>query len=158
MKQTTTKQLISWGVIGLIAALAFHYVWETLGQALPGLPWPAILGMIVLSLVLLLLGRPIKKWNEGDRTREIDHVAAARTAMLAKAAALAGSLLSGWYLGAAAYLFISAGGVRASAALGMLLAVAASAILMVVGLIVESDCRLPPDDTAGTDPSGADLA
>ena len=153
MKQTTSTQLFSWGFVGLLASLAFHCVWESMGQALPGLPWPAILGMIVLSLVLLVLGWPIKKWNDGDRSRDIDHVAAARTAMLAKAASLTGSLLTGWYLGAAAYLFISAGGVRASAALGMLLAVAASAILMIVGLIVESYCTLPPDDTAGADPA-----
>ena len=46
---------------------------------------------------------------------------------------------------------LGAAGVRAEQAGGMLLAVAAAAIVMVVGLVVESFCQLPPDDTAGAD-------
>ncbi|MCT1872188.1 DUF3180 domain-containing protein [Brevibacterium luteolum] len=151
MTQTKPAQLLTWGILGIIVALGFNYIWESLGQALPGLPWPAIIGMLALSVVLLILGWPIKKWNDGDRTTELDHVRAARVAMMAKAAALAGSLLTGWYLGGTMYLVVSASGVRAEQAGGMLLAVAAAAIVMVVGLVVESFCQLPPDDTAGAD-------
>jgi hypothetical protein len=151
MTQTRPPQLFTWGIIGLILSIGFHYVWESSGEALPGIPWPAILGMVILSIVLLVLGWPIKKWNDGDRSRDIDPVRAARVAMMAKAAALAGALLTGWYLGAAFYLLFSVGGIRAQSAAGMLVAVGASAIVMVVGLIVESYCKLPPDDSAGAD-------
>ena len=76
---------------------------------------------------------------------------AARVAMLARAAALAGALLTAWYLGGAVYLLISVMGLRTEAAMGMLAASVSAAILMAVGLIVESFCSLPPDDPRALD-------
>ncbi|WP_349827187.1 DUF3180 domain-containing protein [Brevibacterium litoralis] len=146
MKQTSTGLVLAWGVIGLVLSVGFHFVWESMGRVLPALPWTAVLGMLVLSLVLVLLGWPVKKWRDGDRSTEIDQVQAARTAVLAKAALLAGSLLTGWYLGAVVHLLVSAPGVRVDAALVGLVPVGAAAVLMVTGLVVESWCTLPPGD------------
>jgi hypothetical protein len=160
MNRTRVSQLALWGAVGLVADLGVHILLERSGAALPQVPWPAIVGMVALSLVLLLLGWPIKQWRDGDRETEIDPVKAARVAMLAKAAALAGAVLTGWYAGASVYLFASASGVRAGEGLGMLAAVGAAALLMMTGLIVESFCSLPPggprsggpDDRPHTDP------
>lgn len=154
MNRTRPAQLLLWGVVGLAASLAFHTLWERGGNALPLVPWPAIVGMLVLAGVLLALGWPVRAWRDGDRTTEIDLVKAARIAMLAKAAALAGSVLTAWYLGGALYLFASAFGLRAESALGMLAAAIAAAVLMAVGLIVESFCSLPPDDPRSPDSGG----
>ena len=99
------------------------------------------------------MGIPIKKWNEGDRSRVLDPLKAARVAIMAKAAALAGASLTGWYAGSAVYLLTTAGGARSSTGAGMLLAVASAAVLMIVGLVVESYCQLPPDDPEGTEPA-----
>ena len=115
---------------------------------------PRCVGMLVLSGVLLALGWPVRAWRDGDRTTAIDLVKAARIAMLAKAAALAGAVLTAWYLGGALYLFASAFGLRAEAGLGMLAAAISAAILMAVGLIVESFCSLPPDDPRASDGPG----
>ncbi|MYM20863.1 DUF3180 family protein [Brevibacterium sp. 5221] len=153
MKRTQYPTLVSWGVVGLIASAAFSFVWERYGGELPGVPWPAILGMLLLSIVLVALGWPIKKWNDGDRTAEIDPLRAARVAMMAKAAAVTGAALTGWYGGQVAYLLVSAGGVRAATGFGMLVAVATAALLMVVGLVVEYFCQLPPDDPSGAEPA-----
>ncbi|HLS33186.1 MAG TPA: DUF3180 family protein [Brevibacterium sp.] len=154
MNRTRPAQLLLWGVLGLVASLAFHTLWERGGNALPLVPWPAIVGMLVLAAVLLALGWPVRAWRDGDRTTEIDLVKAARIAMLAKAAALAGSVLTAWYLGGALYLFASAFGLRAESALGMLAAAIAAAVLMAVGLIVESFCSLPPDDPRAPEDGG----
>ncbi|MGO1653832.1 MAG: DUF3180 family protein [Brevibacterium yomogidense] len=154
MNRTRPTQLLLWGIVGLVASIAFHTLWERGGNALPLVPWPAIVGMLVLSGVLLALGWPVRAWRDGDRTTAIDLVKAARIAMLAKAAALAGAVLTAWYLGGALYLFASAFGLRAEAGLGMLAAAISAAILMAVGLIVESFCSLPPDDPRASDGPG----
>lgn len=151
MNRTRPGQLMFWGGVGLVVSVVFHAVWERGGHALPEVPWPAIVGMVVLAGVLLALGWPVRAWRDGDRTSQIDLVRAARIAMLARAAALAGSLLTAWYLGGAVYLFASVVGLRADAGMGMLAASGAAAILMAVGLIVESFCSLPPDDPRAQD-------
>lgn len=149
MQQTRPGLLFTTGIIGLIVSFGFNFTWESTGHSLPALPWPAIIGMIVLSIVLFVLGWPIKKYNDGDRSKDIDQLKAAKVAMLAKAAALAGSVLTGWYLGTAVYFMVSAAGLRVSTGVGMLVAVIAAAILMITGIVVESFCKLPPDDTSG---------
>lgn len=153
MSQTKPVTLVVAGIIGLAISYGFNYFWESYGRLLPGIPWLAIVGMVVLSAVLMVAGLPIKKWNEGDRSRVIDPLKAARVAMMAKAAATTGAVLTGWYAGSALYLFTSGAGARSSTGVGMLVAVAAAAVLMIVGLIVESFCQLPPDDPKGTEPA-----
>lgn len=151
MNRTRPGQLMVWGALGLAASIVFHTLWERSGNALPAVPWPAIVGMLVLAGVLLALGWPVRAWRDGDRTTQIDLVKAARIAMLAKAAALAGAILTGWYLGGALYLFASAFGLRAESGVGMLAASVSAAILMAIGLIVESFCSLPPNDPRALD-------
>ena len=151
MKRTRPGQLFLWGGTGLVVSLGFHALWERAGNALPDVPWPAIVGMLVLAGALLALGWPVRAWRDGDRTSQIDVIRAARIAMLARAAALAGALLTAWYLGGAVYLLASVVGLRTEAAMGMLAASVSAAILMAVGLIVESFCSLPPDDPRALD-------
>lgn len=151
MKRTRPGQLFLWGGTGLVVSLGFHALWERAGNALPDVPWPAIVGMLALAGVLLALGWPVRAWRDGDRTSQIDVIRAARIAMLARAAALAGALLTAWYLGGAVYLLASVVGLRTEAAMGMLAASVSAAILMAVGLIVESFCSLPPDDPRALD-------
>lgn len=153
MSSTKMRTLVVAGLLGLLISYMFNLMWESYGQVLPGIPWLAIVGMLVLSAVLIVVGLPIKKWNDGDRTRELDPLQAARVAMMAKAAAVAGAALTGWYGGSALYLLTSAEGARSSTGMGMLLAVGSAAVLMIVGLIVESFCQLPPDDPKGTEPA-----
>ena len=153
MQRTSSSTLAVWAVIGTVLAIVADVVLESQGFSLPGLPWFAVIGMLVLSAILLLLGWPIKKWNDGDRTKEIDPLQAARVAIMAKASALTGAGLSGWYLGNAGYYFLSAPGIRNDLAAGMLVAMTSAAVLMIVGMIVEGFCEIPP-----LDPPGAETA
>ena len=151
MHRTSTSTLAVWAVIGTLLAVVVDVVLESQGFSLPGLPWFAVIGMLVLAAILLVLGWPIKKWNEGDRTKEIDPIQAARVAVMAKASALTGAGLAGWYLGNAGYYFLSAPGIRTDLAAGMLIAMIAAAALMIVGLIVEGFCEIPPQDPPGAE-------
>ncbi|WP_209325869.1 DUF3180 domain-containing protein [Brevibacterium renqingii] len=151
MHRTSSSTLAVWAVIGTVLAIVVDVVLESQGFSLPGLPWFAIIGMLVLAAVLLVLGWPIKKWNDGDRTKEIDPIQAARVAVMAKASALTGAGLAGWYLGNAGYYFLSAPGIRNDLAAGMLVAMVSAAALMIVGLIVEGFCEIPPQDPPGAE-------
>ena len=151
MHRTSSSTLAVWAVIGTVLAIVVDVVLESRGFSLPGLPWFAIIGMLVLAAVLLVLGWPIKKWNDGDRTKEIDPIQAARVAVMAKASALTGAGLAGWYLGNAGYYFLSAPGIRNDLAAGMLVAMVSAAALMIVGLIVEGFCEIPPQDPPGAE-------
>jgi hypothetical protein len=53
-------------------------------------------------------------------------------------------------LGNAGYYFLSAPGIRNDLAAGMLIAMIAAAALMIVGLIVEGFCEIPPQDPTGS--------
>ncbi|HJA60928.1 DUF3180 domain-containing protein [Brevibacterium sp. SMBL_HHYL_HB1] len=151
MQRTSSSTLVVWAVIGTVLAVVVDVVLESQGFSLPGLPWFAVIGMLVLAAILLVLGWPIKKWNDGDRTKEIDPIQAARVAVMAKASALTGAGLAGWYLGNAGYYFLSAPGIRNDLAAGMLIAMIAAAALMIVGLIVEGFCEIPPQDPPGAE-------
>lgn len=151
MQRTSSSTLAVWAVIGTVLAIVVDVVLESQGFSLPELPWFAVIGMLVLAAILFLLGWPIKKWNDGDRTKEIDPIQAARVAIMAKASALTGAGLAGWYLGNAGYYFLSAPGIRNDLAAGMLVAMISAAVLMIVGMIVEGFCEIPPQDPPGAE-------
>lgn len=144
MISTKMSTLVALLVGAFAVGLIIHRVWESQGWALPGVPWIAIAGMILLSIILLALGWPIRKWTAGDHSADIDHVRAARVLVVAQAAAVAGSLMLGWYLGAATYML--AVGSRAESGLLMFVPAASAALMTGVGLVVEWFCKLPPND------------
>src|SRR5699024_12554000 len=100
--------------------------------SLPVLPWSAVIGLLSPAAILLVLGWPIKQWNDGDRTKEIDPIQPARVAVMSKASALTGAGLAGWYLGNAGYYFLYAPGIRNDLAAAMLIAMLVCAALMIV--------------------------
>lgn len=151
MQRTSSSTLVIWAVVGAVLAPVVDIVLERQGFSLPGMPWFAIIGMLILAVLLLVLGWPIKRWNDGDRTKEIDPLQAARVAIMAKASALTGAGLAGWYLGNAGYYLLSAPGIRNDLAGGMLFAGICAAALMIIGIIVEGFCEIPPQDPPGAE-------
>lgn len=109
-----------------------------------------LLTVVLISGATLFLGLRVRRWQQGNRDRELDPIAAARTLVLAQAAAYAGSLLLGWHAG----IFLEQvplwslrpGHTATWAALAM---IAGGALMIAVGLLVERFCRLPPDDSNG---------
>lgn len=147
MQPTKVRTLLISGLVGGVFGWAFYRVWESAGQKLPGIPLYAVIGMIVLGLILLAVGWPIRRWVRGDRDKQLDPIHAARVLVLSKAASAAGSVLTGWYVGSALYFFtFMPNSARIANGLDMLIVVGAALFLVIVGLVVEYFCRLPPGD------------
>ena len=78
MRPTKASNLLTGGAIGFIVGSAGSWVLESWGNPLPDVPWPAIVGMLLLGGTLLVLGIPIKKWNDGERKQPIDPLTRSR--------------------------------------------------------------------------------
>ena len=141
------------GPLLLLAAGAFALTTAGLqlrqagGASTPAPPFVAVVVIAALAFAVLVVAWPVRRWNAGERDRPINPIRAARTVALAKAAALAGAVLSGgWvgYVGVAlpvVTLGSQPGRVVASAAV-----VLASLGLMAAGLVAERWCMIPPED------------
>src|SRR5699024_7817068 len=156
MQRTSSSTLVVWAVIGTVLAVVVDVVLESQGFSLPGLPWSAVIGMLVLAAILLVLGWPIKKWNDGDRTKEIDPIQAARGAVMATEGALTVGELAGGSLASVGYSFISAPGIRSELAAGILIVLLGRAALTTSGIIIAGLCEMTFKDPPGVEKGSAD--
>jgi hypothetical protein len=111
------------------------------------LPWASLAAVAAVAVGLLVLGLRVKRYQDGLHPERFDPLVAARTAAGAQAVAWAGAMLTGWH-GAIAVEQLALVSVRSDqgplwASLGH---AAAGVVLVVVGWVVESFCKLPPDD------------
>lgn len=164
MKRTSvTTILITIAASGVLSWIVLTF-WRRAGHSLPPVSWMAVIVMVVISIALLIAGWPVgqvtreareaaEKRAEGKnekpaRRHHVDPLRAARTFVLAQAATITGSLLTGWY---AATVFVLLTGPLVEARLAQLwpagAATLAALLLMAVGVIVEWFCQLPPSDT-----------
>lgn len=128
---------------------------EAGGVYLPKVPWLVDVAILALAAAVFWLGWTVRAYQKGDRP-SLDGLRAARTLVLAKAAALAGALLGGWYL--AQVLLVLPDLViepRRDRAVAAGVAVVCAVALAVVGLVVEKFCQLPPSDGEENDSNGS---
>lgn len=120
------------------------------GGVTPVLGAPALVTLLTVTGVALGFGLRIRRDRDRVPAERMDPLAAARILVLAQAGAFAGALFGGWHAGVLVQVLT-----RAVAARGVLLdavlMVAAGVLLVVVGLLVESWCRIDGDDS---DPEG----
>lgn len=116
------------------------------GTSLP-LPWTAVAGTAALAAVVIAAGLPVRRWVRGRRDRPLDPLVAARTVVLAKAAAYGGSLLTGWYAAQALALVPDLIGQRRTRLILALVAALFAVATAVAGLVVQRWCRVPPSDS-----------
>lgn len=126
---------LTWGLLSLLEGRGTH-----LGPVL----WVVGPALLVLAVLVLWAASAVRSYLRGRRP-SLDPLRAARTAALAKAAALTGALLTGWYAGQVlltlAHLQIEAQQGRAWSAGA---ATVGAVVLAVVGLVAERFCELPP--------------
>jgi hypothetical protein len=145
-------------LLGLAATAASWFgldLWDSRGGLAPPLPWTAALGTLALSAVVIAAGLPVRRWVSGRRERPLDPLVAARTVVLAKAAAYSGAVLAGWYAGQGLILLPEMVGVRRTRLIVAGLCVLAAIALAVSGLVVQRWCRVPPSDDDRDGGSGA---
>lgn len=145
-------------VVTVTAALgwALARALEARGAYLPLVPWAVDIAIGVLAAVVLWAGLTVRAYQQGKRP-DLDGIRAARTLVLAKAAALTGSLLAGWYL---AQVLLVIGDLEVEArrdkAIAAAVATLAAVVLVAAGLLAERWCQVPPTGTA--DPGGRPVA
>lgn len=141
-------------VMGASGALGWTIAWalERRGTYLPAVPWTVDAAILVLAGIVLWAGLAVRSYQRGGRPG-LDGLRAARTVVLAKAAALTGALLTGWYV-AQVLLLVGDWSIEArrDKAVAALVAAMVAILLMAVGLVVERWCQIPPPDP--TDPEG----
>lgn len=128
------------------------------GLYLSPVHWMVDVVLLLLALAVLFAGWRVREYLRG-RKPDLDGLRAARTFVLATAAAITGALLAGWY-GAQALvvvgdLMIEA---RRDRAIAAAVAVLFSVLLSVAGLVVERWCRLRGDGSDDDGPSAPERA
>ena len=140
-------------VAGVVSWVALN-TWTGSGGNPPPLPWASVAGTAALVAIVIAAGIPVRRWVRGRRDRPLDPLVAARSAVLGKAAAYGGAVLTGWYLSQAAVVLPDLVGVRRERLFVALVATVAAVGLSAAGFVVQYWCRIPPsdDDDAGTFP------
>jgi Protein of unknown function (DUF3180) len=126
-------------------------LWSSRGGRTPPQSYIAAVAILVVAAVVLVLGWEVRRSVRGERKPPMNPLAAARVAVLSKAAVYGGAVLTGWYAALALSVLDDATGVRRERLLASAAAAVASAVLVVAGLLAQRWCRLPPDDE---DPDG----
>ena len=130
-------------VAAVIAWLGLDLWASSGGDALP-LPWTAVAGTVALALVVISAGVPVRQWIRGRRS--LDPLVAARTAVLAKAAAYGGALLAGWYAAQAIDILPDVVGDRRLRLILAISAAVAAVGISAAGFVVQEWCRVPKQD------------
>ncbi|MEC5179843.1 DUF3180 domain-containing protein [Arthrobacter sp. CG_A4] len=138
------------GVLGWLAALlTTRYSLNT-----PVLPVTGLITMGVIVALTLVLGVRVLRWRNGRKKTMLNPILAAWTLVLAQACAYTGAVLLGWHMG----IFVDQlrlWNLRSDQSLTWqaLIMAAGGLAMIVVGLVVERFCRIPPEDgDAGTAP------
>jgi lysylphosphatidylglycerol synthetase-like protein (DUF2156 family) len=137
-------------VIGVGVALAGYFatlVTTRYSLATPVLPLTGLVTMGVIVVLTLVLGIRVLRWRNGKKKKMLNPILAVWTLVLAQACAYTGSVLLGWHAG----IFLdqlrlwnlrSAQGITWQA----LIMAGGGLVMVVVGLVVERFCRIPPED------------
>jgi hypothetical protein len=121
-------------------------LWSSQGGRMPPESYVAAVAIVVVAAVVLVLGWEVRRSVRGERKPPMNPLAAARVAVLSKAAVYAGAVLTGWYAALGLSVLDDATGLRRERLLASAAAAVASAVLVVAGLLAQRWCRLPPDD------------
>ena len=148
MKRTSPAALIGIALVGAVIGWLLQ-IGLVAGGA-PSLIPPATLYSVlfILAFGLLLLGRPVRRLVRGTAKRPLDPFFAMRVLVLAKASSLTGALLVGASAALLAYAVTRPVGTASPAFWPDVLTGIGALVLGVAGLIVESWCRIPPEDRA----------
>ncbi|MEQ4519930.1 DUF3180 domain-containing protein [Pseudarthrobacter sp. B907] len=147
MKLTNPLVLL---VIGVGLAAAGWFATLMAGRyslATPVLPLTGLVTMGVIVVLTLVLGIRVLRWRNGKKKKMLNPILAAWTLVLAQACAYTGAMLLGWHAG----IFLDQlrlWNVRSGQAITWqtLIMAGGALVMIVVGLVVERFCRIPPED------------
>lgn len=147
MKLTNPLLLLA---IAVVLAAAGWFATVMAGRyslATPVLPLTGLLTMGVIVALTLVLGIRVLRWRNGKKKKILNPILAAWTLVLAQACAYTGTVLLGWHAGIIMEQ-LRLWNLRSNHDITwQALALAGGGLIMVVvGLVVERFCRIPPED------------
>ncbi len=115
--------------------------------ALPVLPLSSLATMGLIAIVCIFLGLKVRRWRDGKREKALDPLMAARTVVLAQACAYAGAVLLGWHSGILLDQLPTLALRDDLSVIWQMLALMTGGLTMIiVGIVVERFCKVPPED------------
>lgn len=151
-RRTPWRQYVLAAVLGILAGMALAKYGEIEGLPLVGAPWIVPVVLIALGLLVLYLALQIHKYITDDpvkraQLKPLDPQKAFGTLMACKAMGIAGAALTGWYGG---QIIISLPHSEAAfygqAIIECAVACVVCIIDMIIGIVGEWLCQLPPID------------
>jgi hypothetical protein len=118
------------------------------GHMLGPLTWISSILLVVMGALVIGAGLPVRRFLRGEATKPLSPIRAARTLVLAQAAALTGAGVLGWYAAQAALAVADLDLPGYRRMLWQLLALCAgAAVLAASGMATQRMCRVePPED------------
>jgi len=147
MKRTHASTVIAFVLAGAVAGYLVDLAIVSAGgnAIVPPLSLPVTL--VGVAALVVAFAWPIRRAVKGKATKHLDPFRAMRTAVLAKACSLSGSLVLGFGVGITLFL-LTRSVIPPAGTVWLALATAiGAALLLAGGLIAEAFCTLPPDDT-----------
>lgn len=135
--------LLAGAVVGWLGQLALS------ASSAPTLipPVTLIVALVGIAVIVVALGWPIRQMLRGKRSRRpVDPFFATRVLVFAKATSLTGALLTGAAAGLTLYSLTRLLAPVLPALWYDLLTLIGAAAMLGAGLLVETWCRIPPDD------------
>lgn len=135
-------------LLGLVVG-AFDYlglkIWTGRGGALPQTSWGGFIVLLFMAVGVFFAGLPVRRFLRGQAKKPLNPIRAMRTLVLAQAAALAGSLVTGWYLAQILVVLPDLDIASRRTIATRLAALAVGGVLMsVAGLVTQAMCRVDP--------------
>lgn len=131
-------------VIGLLSWTGWR-LYLNAGNLLVPASWVSPVLLVAMAALVVGAGLPVRRFLRGEATRTLSPIRAARTLVLAQAAALTGAGVLGWYAAQAVHAAADVDLPGYRGLLWRLLALcAAAAALAAAGMATQRMCRVDP--------------
>jgi small-conductance mechanosensitive channel len=148
LSTTSAGAVVGFALVGLVLGWLVRPVSLQVGDTAPTVSWLPFLALLFVALVVGSLAWSTHRALHRRRERMEPHQAVNRL-VLAKASALAGSLVAGGYFGyALSWLGLTDAQLAHQRVLHCVLAGVAGVVLVINALLLERACRISSDDRA----------
>jgi hypothetical protein len=142
------SQLVSIAlVVGLVSWIGWRFYLNA-GHLLGPASWVSAVLIVAMAVLVVAAGLPVRRFLRGEARKTLSPIRAARTLVLAQAAALTGSAVLGWYAAQVAHALADVDLAGYRSLLWRLLALSAASMgLTAAGMLTQRMCRVdPPSD------------
>lgn len=137
-------------VITLVVGLVGVVVLRLIGGPVPNPGWAGVVLLLFMAVGVFFAALPVKRLRERRASSPGSALRAARSLVLAQAAALTGAGLLGWYAAQALSLLPDLDVDSQRSRMWLLIGHALAALVLIVsGLVAQRICRIDPPDPGG---------